>query len=253
MNCPVCDTQLKEGKWTCTPQCAGKLASSWRVANDLKRKFNTEDKNYIREKLYSFIKNHTTLVQNQGTAVSILDLWGGGLFSDYILDRIKNVQNHGGFVLYEIDNNPKLFPALKDYANRKNQNVHVKNQEVVVIPFCSSLAEFFHICTVKNQSLVDFIWLDYCGGIVNLRKDIELVKKVVGKDTIIAVTLMRARDNQIDGQNRHKSVDGIVSDYLPLHKRFYTHSYSSDAGNMELYVYKIDSKLKKFKYLSFLF
>ena len=244
MHCPACDKKLQINKRTCSWKCAGILAHSSKYANQLRKEFDNPEKQQIRKYLYKLIKNQGHSVNNHGGFV--LDFWGGGLFSDYILDQEQRVNNHFIPVLYEIDENPKLFPALKDYANRKNQECFVKNQRAYVQPFCGSLAKFVQGKNVNNQRMCDFIWLDYFGTFKKLRDDMEFVEKISEVDTIIAITLCRRGDDSIDRQSRKKDVATLVSDYLPLHRETFHKAYGGKSG-MEIYIYKVSAKLRRMK------
>ena len=224
MNCVVCQKPLVKCErpnnlcFTCSPSCAGKLAASVREVNKAKKLYKAPAKERVREILYNkYIKPHILCEKSESSCFNILDFWGGGLFSDYIIDHLNFVKNQSSDVnLYEIDQNKDFFPALRKYAYQKNQlgvvqnqlrtvyrhirgqaivvneddqSNSVNNQKSSVIPFCGSLAKFVQFSYVNNQRQFDFIWLDYCKTIKQLENDLKLLKPFIKQETVIALSL----------------------------------------------------------------
>ena len=248
--CVVCLKPISNS-FTCSNQCAGLLSQSSKEVKILREQFNTPEKKKIREFLFKQIPELP--FEKTPLGCNILDFWGGGLFSDYIIDQSITVKNHCDDVnLYELDSNKKLWPALRKYALIKNQDSLVQNQNITVIPYCGSLAEFVHKMTVKNHVSFDLIWLDYCGTYQNLREDTEFVKKISTPKTLIAVTVCRWADDAIDKRHREKDMGMIISDYLPLHRKIYE-KYYTKKGNMIFNVFRASSKLLKQKWTTQLY
>jgi SAM-dependent methyltransferase len=240
MKCPTCEKPIEENKRTCSMQCAGKLAFSAKIANELRKKMGTKDKQKIREKLWKLIENHRRFVKNQGANVNVLDFWGGGLFADHVIDHCESVKNLNRRVnLYEIDSDPQLFPALRDYANRKNQGVNVKNHHLFVIPFCGSLAKYVHRKHVKNHNDFDFIWLDYCGTIgTEEQEDIRLCKQLLKENGILAISAFSAREKINFAQNRKEWIELNVKKVFPAFSLYRIYSYMNGKSPMKTYVFK---------------
>lgn len=226
-------------------KCAGTLAYSKRISNQLRKEMSCKEKQSIREKLWKLI-NQQVSVKNQSEGVKILDFWGGGIFADYILDQRGAVNNQITFVLYELDNNPQLFPALRDYANRKNQRDFVNNQCESVIPVCSSLAKFVQTRLVSNQLPIDFIWLDYCGNInKEEQEDIQLCKDLLKDNGILAITTFCAREKGAFVSGKRKEwVEFNVQSVFPSFHLFKAYNYQNGHSPMATYVFK-----KKYKRL----
>lgn len=246
MNCVVCEKPkfLCEKPitrcFTCSPICAGKLAQSSKEVNILREQFNTPEKAKIRKYLYGLLTK--VECEKPKAGLNILDFWGGGLFSDYVLDQHDTVKNHVDDVnLYELDSNKDLWPALRKYALLKNHCSHVKNHGYYVTPFCGSLAEFVQQTRVKNHQQLDLIWLDYCKTYKDLREDMQYVKQISSPKTVLAVTVSYWGDETIDRKHRTKNIESVINDYLPLHRQIKHESY----GIMEFYVFKAKSKLLK--------
>jgi hypothetical protein len=127
----------------------------------------------------------------------------------------------------------------------------VKNHKVDVIPFCGSLAEYVHEINVKNQVILDFIWLDYCGSVTGIDKDIELLKKFANEKTTIVITVFRGRDSAINEKGRNLILDTYINQSFPLHKRVKELIYKTESGNMGTYIYKVPGSI--FKHLKYLF
>ena len=237
--------------FTCSPSCAGKLAYSRKEANLLRKQFNNKTKNDIRSYLIKhYIEPSPKCVKPTPLCFRILDFWGGGLFVDAVIDQEGGVNNHKSAELTTIDNNKSLYPALRAYAIKKNQQGTVKNQSVCVIPFCGSLAEYVHYQKVKNQRFFDFIWLDYCGSVTGIDSDIELLGKIANEKTTIVITVFRGRDSAINEKGRNLILDTYINQSFPLHKRVKDLIYKTDSGNMGTYIYKVPGSI--FKKLSYL-
>lgn len=235
MTCPVCDKEIPENKRTCSMKCAGLLANSVRYANQLRAGFDNEEKREIRKELFSYIKKHIAGLKKD--TYSIVDFWGGGLFSDYVIDHMLSVQNHVVLVnLYELDSNKKLFSALKDYANRKNHERSVKNQ-FYFVPFCGNLAKFIQQYDVKNHLNFDFIWLDYCGMVQ--KDDLSLLSDFVSDNTIIAITsflnVTSKSWQNIEFKMTTVNIEKIMFEYFPRLSLVKKNNYKK---NMATYIFK---------------
>lgn len=173
-----------------------------KTTQELRLRFDNKEKQQLRERIVNnyIIKPNKLCEKPSPKCFTILDFWGGGLFPDYVISRIKEIKRK--IILYEIDNNKKLWPDLIQYAKDKNQNMSVKNQTVVVKPFCGSLANFIQHQQkhVKNHGChVDLIWLDYCGTIK--QDDLEAIKSIVGPKTVIVLTGFLISPN-----SKHKNI-----------------------------------------------
>ena len=224
--CVICQKPIKScakpstNCFTCSLSCASKLAWSTRYANQLRKRFSYPEKNKIREIIFKrYIKPSCLCEKPIINCFNVLDFWGGGLFSDYVIDQIQCVKNPKTPVnLYEIDSDKKLFPALRKYAIEKNQHKVMKNQAkgVKIVPFCGSLAEFVHKLNMKNQINTDLIWLDYCGMGDSLKEDLEVLSSLIGKKTNLVMTFFTFNGRikkVIEAHVGH--VTSIVNECLP--------------------------------------
>lgn len=171
------------------------------ITLQLRSRFNNKDKQRVREYIFkNYLKPMRSCEEPRQICFTILDFWGGGLFSDYVISKSKEINKK--IILYEIDNNKKLWPDLIQYAKDKNQHRVVKNQRIDVKPFCGSLVNFVqnHVTSVKNQGVsVDLIWLDYCGTIK--QEDLEAIKSITGPKTVIILTGFLISPN-----SKHKNI-----------------------------------------------
>jgi len=251
--CSVCEKPIpiceEPSPFCCSPSCSGKLAQSTRYVNEAKKQYKTKEKAAIREFLYKrYVKPKAICEEPRVLCFNILDFWGGGGFSDHIIDHSGGVKNHEPRVnLYEIEQDKKMWPALRKYAREKNHGPVVKNHSGHVIPFCGSLAEFVRLSNVKNQGALDFIWLDYCGNIKQAHDDLPLLHKVADERTTIAITAFCSRDGMISKKGRNLVLDGWVRESFPLHRKQKIFEYNG----MGVFIYKVPSGV--FRKLSYLF
>jgi len=269
------------------------LEESQQYAEELRAKMDTPAKNEVRKWLFDNIVKPG--IESEGDSekpreiYSILDFWGGGLFSDYVLDHWLSVQNHTGDVqLIEIDSDPNLKLALEEYQRQcngvnnhcviafsgtlrrfiKDHIIHVQNHSYPV-QFCSvknqgtadqnlkspvknqpadvarQSGQAYHYLYVKNQeNLVNFAWLDYCGtaNLDSMEPYLEGLKTIMARDSSLALTFLRGRDNLINERGRRTLIDTIIKKYFPLHKRVKTFNYHEEGGAMATYVYKPNKK-----------
>jgi hypothetical protein len=234
-SCVVCG-ELTDKEYTCSSACAGKLSYSQRVANKERSKYANSKKRKVRKTLFNkYIKPR--LDKN----TTIIDFWGGGGFSDYIIEEINqyNVDDQDKSVtLIEVDNNKKLYPALKKYAREKTTDF------INVVPYCGSLAEFCQKASDYHWKVADFIWLDYCGTIGNIDGDLEAMDNagIINNDTTLAVTLFKGRDSMVNKQARIRTLDGYITDYVPMFTRVSRKAYKPRMG---VYVYEADKTVNK--------
>jgi hypothetical protein len=246
-NKPIANVRNQTGIFTCSPSCAGKLAYSRREANKLRKQFDNEDKNQVRDYLIKHYIEPMNVCEKPGRkCFRILDFWGGGLFADRVL-QLAAVHNQNLVEITTIDQEKNLFPALRAYAIKKNHEFGVKNHERPVIPFCGSLAEYVQRNPVKNQDRLDFIWLDYCGTVKQAFEDLPLVRKLASEKTTIAITAFCTRDGMINQRGRKMILDKNMEDNFPLHKRVKVITYNG----MGVFIYKVPGSI--FKKLSYLF
>lgn len=234
---PLCKTNTL--MLTCSPSCAGKLAHSQALANKLRTQFDNADKNAVRHFLINKFVKPNLSCEEPLKDCRILDFWGGGLFVDAVLKHCQNV------VITTLDSNKDLFPALRAHARRKNQTHSVKNHTPFVQPFCGSLAEYVQSCDVKNQISYDLIWLDYCGSIKGLDKDIQLLKPLVSNKTVIAITLFEGRDGTLNQEGRIRLATEYIKDTFPL---FDLDKYTRYT-RMGVFIYKAKHTLRKEQYV----
>ena len=251
MKCVVCGKpwpgceKPKHSCFTCSQSCAGKLAQSVKLTNILRKQFDNKEKNKIRQYIFNkFVKPSLICEEPVRKCFNILDFWGGGLFSDYVIDHRPDVKNHFNIVnLYEVEKDKKLFPALKKYAREKNHYKIVKNHVPNVIPICSSLAKFVQSHNVKNQRGFDLIWLDYCEAGGRKEKDIEYASRILKEGGVLAITCAWPLSSK-------HTINHFVDKYFPSfslvkEKEYQGKKENGNACSMGVYVYKKKYKIRK--------
>lgn len=209
------------------------------------RVYNTPKKQEVRDIL---IDKYILPKLKKGKQVSVLDLFGTGLFVERLLQKLEDhastVKNLSPSVyLYEIEQDKKLWWHMKGFI--KDHFYDVKNHVslVSINPFYGSLSNFVQRHRVKNHILIDLIWIDHCG--IATMENTALIKPLVGNDTVICITSsivsgatnMRTKSlHQLDAD-----IEQTVNKSFPLMKTTRIRSYRT----MAVYIAKVPNYIKK--------
>lgn len=220
------------------------MNNSLSLVEAARARYDTGIKNKIRQKLFQSGINSAMKRKVPSISVfNILDFWGGGLFSDFVIDHIlpsyKNIQ------LFEVEKDKTLHEDLFSYAQANTKN------NIFVVPVRSLLSKFLK----QTQEKFHFVWLDYCGTIIKknsknelaIKEDLELLDNHIFPWTTIAITLYRGHDSMIDSKLRSEVMDRIIQRsncvHLPAFQRVWEKEYKENGSAMGTYLYKVSKKL----------